>query len=90
MLQEVARRYGEKLRVRAVDVDIHRKTALAFAVHTVPTLVIQRRGRELHRLIGLQSTESLCRVIEKALRASSPAHRRPPGTATRRTAYEKP
>ena len=59
-------------RLLEVDVDAHPDTGVHFDVSAIPTLlVLDGRGREIDRLVGLIEPEKLARRL-KLLRESSP------------------
>jgi thioredoxin 2 len=53
-----------KVLVGKLDVDANRQTAARFSVQSIPTLLIIKDGKELDRLVGLQSREAILRRLQ--------------------------
>ena len=70
--EPIIRQMSEKFEGRAVvstfNIDEHRATAIELGIHSIPTMILYKDGREIRRLIGLQAEEVLTRAIEKALK----------------------
>jgi thioredoxin 1 len=45
--------------VGKLDVDANQRTAAKFGVQGIPTLLILKEGREVDRLVGVQSREAI-------------------------------
>jgi thioredoxin 1 len=58
--------YKKSAQVKLLDIDHHQEIALTLGIQSIPTIIIYKNGREINRMIGLQSTETL----DKALRAA--------------------
>ncbi len=71
ILDELKKMVGEKAAILKVDVDRNTKTAAAYQVQSVPTLILFRKGAILWRQSGVVPAEQLRQVIEKSLVASS-------------------
>jgi len=68
ILGRLAKRYRGKASILALDVDENRELALSFGITSVPTLSIFKNGREVERLVGLQSLETLADAGEQVLK----------------------
>ena len=70
--EPIIRQMSEKFEGRAVvstfNIDEHRAAAIELGIHSIPTMILYKDGREIKRLIGLQAEEVLTRAIEKALK----------------------
>lgn len=71
-VEMLARAYGERLRVLALDVDDNPRTAERHQVLGLPTLIFFRNGAEIERVTGVGPYESLRRTVERLLADSSP------------------
>ena len=49
--------------VAKLDVDTNQRTAARFGVQSIPTLLILKSGREVGRIVGVQSKESILRQL---------------------------
>ena len=63
IISEVAKEYGGKIKVGKLDVDKNPQTAQKYGVMGVPTLILFRNGKEVKRLVGLQTKESLVKEL---------------------------
>lgn len=59
ILDQVAAAQGERAVIAKLDVDEAPQTAEAHGVRSIPTLLVFRHGREVARLVGLQSAAAL-------------------------------
>ena len=53
-----------KVLVGKLDVDANKRTAARFGVQSIPTLLIIQNGREVDRLVGVQSREAILRRLQ--------------------------
>ncbi|MFB3907155.1 MAG: thioredoxin [Candidatus Eisenbacteria bacterium] len=66
-MKQLAVQYGEQLAVTKVDIEEAPATAQRFGILSVPTVVLLKAGKEVHRFSGLQSKEKIADLIEKHL-----------------------
>lgn len=66
-IEKLAAELAERVLVAKLDVDANPVTASRFGVQSIPTLLILKDGREVDRLIGLQSREAILRRLENHL-----------------------
>jgi thioredoxin-like negative regulator of GroEL len=50
-----------------LNVDDNPRTAARFDLRSIPTLLVLRDGREVDRLVGVQSKQEIARRLERAL-----------------------
>ena len=67
VIEQLARELAGKARVGKLDVDQNPLTASRFQARSIPTLLIFKEGREVDRLIGLQSKEAILRRLQNYL-----------------------
>ncbi|MFP4470984.1 MAG: thioredoxin [Bacteroidales bacterium] len=67
MLEELAFEYDNLFALAKVNVDENKVIASKLGVRNIPTLILFRDGKELRRIIGLQSKEILIGQITNAL-----------------------
>jgi thioredoxin 1 len=72
-VEMLAQSFGDRLRVLALDVDENPRTAEAYQVMGLPTLIFLRDGAELARVTGVGPYESLRRQVDRLL-ADEPAN----------------
>jgi thioredoxin 1 len=67
VLEELSAEYGPALRFVAVDTDAEPDLSAQYGVQGMPTLVIFRGGKEIHRSIGFMPKTKLKSQIDRAL-----------------------
>jgi len=63
VIREMVNKYEGKATIMEIDIDTQRTLATDYMVQSIPTLIIFRDGREVRRLVGVQSEE----VLEQSL-----------------------
>ena len=56
-----------KVLVGKLDVDANPRTAARFGVQSIPTLLILQDGREVDRIVGVQSREAILQRLSPHL-----------------------
>jgi len=64
-IEALAQENSEKVAFVKVNVDENPKTATAFGIRGIPTLLLFSEGKEVERLIGLTNKETTSAIIEK-------------------------
>ena len=59
VVEQIAREFAGKIRVGKLDVDQNPQTAARFNVQGIPTLLILKNGREIDRIVGAASKETI-------------------------------
>jgi len=59
----IASELAGKVLVGKLDVDANPRTAARFAARSIPTLLILKNGKEVDRLVGVQSREAILRHL---------------------------
>jgi thioredoxin 1 len=67
IIRQLADKFEGKASITALNIDENRETALRLDIHSIPTLIIFKDGREIQRFIGLQSEDVLSRALENVL-----------------------
>ena len=67
IIKKIAKQFEGKATLIEINVDENRETAANLGIHSIPTLIIFKDGREIQRLIGIQSEQSLTQAIENVL-----------------------
>lgn len=65
ILKNLASAMGDKIRILKVDVDKNLKTAQAFNIQGVPTLILFKKGKVLWRESGVVPENFLLQLISK-------------------------
>lgn len=59
IVEELARRMGDQVEVKKVNVDDHMEMATKYRIYVVPTLIIEKDAKEVRRIEGLTDISSL-------------------------------
>lgn len=62
-ISALANELAGKVLVGKMDVDANQQTASRFGVQSIPTLLIIKNGREVDRIVGVQSKEAILRRL---------------------------
>ena len=65
ILDDVATEMSSSVKVCKLNVDDHQKYAQQYSIQGIPTMIIFKNGKEVKRIVGLQSKESLVNEINK-------------------------
>jgi thioredoxin 2 len=66
VLDELASEMAGRVRFAKLNVDENPATAARFQVHSIPTLLVLRAGREVDRIVGVQPKTEIARRLERA------------------------
>ena len=69
----VAEQYGDNAGVVKLNVDDNPSTAQRYGIKGIPTLILFRDGKEVERVVGATSKESITRMIDKHIAARAQA-----------------
>lgn len=64
-VEAVAQQYSDSANVVKLNVDDNPSTAQRYGIKGIPTLILFREGKEVERVVGATSKESITRMIEK-------------------------
>ena len=67
VIKELVEKFKGKATIAMVNIDDNRDIALHLGIQSIPTLIIFKEGKELVRLVGLQSSESLSKALENVI-----------------------
>lgn len=67
ILEELEKKYRDKVEFQVVDVDENQKLASQYGIHAVPTLIIVKDGVEVKRFMGVTQGSVLAPELDKAL-----------------------
>src|SRR5712692_7647333 len=70
-VEAIAEQYSESAAVVKLNMDDNPSTAAVYGIRGIPTLIFFSEGKEVERVIGATSKESISRIIAK--HTSSPA-----------------
>jgi thioredoxin 2 len=63
-IEQLAKELGGKVRVGKLDVDANQLTAARFQVQGIPSLLIFKDGKEVGRMVGVQSREAILQHLK--------------------------
>jgi thioredoxin 1 len=64
-VEAVAEQFRESANVVKLNVDDNPSTAQRYGIKGIPTLILFREGKEVERVVGATSKESITRMIDK-------------------------
>jgi len=64
-IDAIAEQFGEAAGVVKVNVDENTATAQRYGIKGIPTLILFSAGKEVERVVGATSKESISRMIQK-------------------------
>ena len=64
IVEEFARRMGDQVEVRKLNVDDNMDVANRYRIYVVPTLIIEKDGKEVRRVEGLTDAASLESMVK--------------------------
>ncbi len=67
VLDELAVQYKGQVKVAKINIDDHQKTASAYGVRSIPTLILFKDGKAQDTIIGLVSKDRLENLLKKVL-----------------------
>jgi thioredoxin len=67
VVEQLAKELRGKVRVGKLDVDANQVTAGRFRVQSIPSLLIFKDGKEVDRIVGVQSKEAILKRLEAYL-----------------------
>lgn len=68
ILEELSMNYAGRVKVAKVEVDEAAEISSRFNVMNIPTLIIFSDGKEMDRIIGVNSKDEITRRLEKILK----------------------
>ena len=66
ILEKVAEEIKGKALITSLNTEENRKAAYRLNIHSIPTLLLFRDGKERRRFVGLQQADSLTKALEDA------------------------
>ena len=64
ILIALAESMGNKVKIVTVDVTANEKLISDYRISAVPTLIVFKEGKELHRMVGLKDMQYLQEALE--------------------------
>jgi thioredoxin 1 len=64
IIEELARRMGDQVEVKKINVDDHMEMANQYRIYVVPTLIIEKDTKEIRRIEGLTDISSLEAIMK--------------------------
>jgi thioredoxin 1 len=73
IIDEIAGHFEQSATVVKLNVDDNTATAQRYGIKGIPTLILFSEGKEVERVVGATSRESITRMIEKHVTVSTSA-----------------
>ena len=68
VLNDLAEESNGKVTIAKLNVDEAKSTAAKFSVRSIPTLILFKNGREIHRFVGVKSKDYLLKELDRRSR----------------------
>lgn len=65
VLNDLAEAVNGNVTIGKLDVDVAKKTAAAFKIRSIPTMVLFKNGKEIHRFVGVKTKEYLIKELDR-------------------------
>lgn len=65
VLNELAEETSKKITIAKLNVDESNKTASQFAVRSIPTMILFKNGKEIHRFVGVKTKDYLLKELDR-------------------------
>ena len=65
VLNELAEETDGKVTIAKLNVDESKTTASKFGVRSIPTLILFKNGKEIHRFVGVKSKDYLLKELDR-------------------------
>jgi thioredoxin len=87
IVEKVAEQLGDAAKVAKVNVDVATKTAQAFAIRSIPTLMVFKDGKKVKQFVGVTDADALLAAVRAELgaggtTAASSREKKEPGKFT--------
>lgn len=70
IMEELKKKFDGKVEFKKVDVDEEMELSNKYNIHAVPTLIIEKDGKQFTKYVGVTNLKVLERKIEEALKWS--------------------
>jgi len=67
IIEEVARSYGDKIRVAKINVDENPEIPQRYGIRGIPTLIFFSKGQVEEILVGLQPKEKIVEIVMRLI-----------------------
>jgi len=67
IISQLGKDYEGKASFVKVNIDKHNDIATAFGIQSIPTIIIFQKGREVKRMVGLQTAATLSTALDSLL-----------------------
>jgi thioredoxin 2 len=65
IVDQLAKELGGRVRIGKLDVDANHTTAARYRVQSIPTMIVFKDGKEVDRIVGVQSKEAIAQRLLK-------------------------
>ena len=63
IIEELAKKMGDAVEIRKIDVDQHMDLAEKYAIRVIPTLIIEKDGKVIQSLEGVTDAATLEKIL---------------------------
>lgn len=66
-IEEMARHYGDRLKVVKIDVDQNQRTATTYGIRSIPTLLLFKGGQVVDQVVGAVPKTEIQKRLDRVL-----------------------
>ncbi|MGD1908216.1 MAG: thioredoxin [Leptolyngbyaceae cyanobacterium] len=67
LMDQLAEEYGDRIKVRKLDLDANRAVAKRFAVNSIPAVMFFKQGERIQTLIGVKPYQTFSDAVSQLL-----------------------
>lgn len=67
IVEEVKKKYADRVEFRKIDVDSNRVIAMKYGVIAIPTIIIECKGKIVQQFVGVTRPDKLREALDRAL-----------------------
>lgn len=67
VVEELAREYGDKIKVVKVNVDDNKEAAMRYNVRGIPNLILFKNGEAMNQIVGAVAKQELAKAIDQVV-----------------------
>ena len=64
IIEKLEKKY-KKIKFEKIDIDSDREMAVKYGIRAVPTVIIEKDGKEVNRFVGVTAEKELVKAIDK-------------------------
>lgn len=66
IIEKLEKKY-KKVKFEKIDIDSDREMAMKFGIRAVPTVIVEKDGKEVNRFVGVTAEKELIKALDKVI-----------------------